>query len=133
MNTRACRFDLKSLMCAGNKQPNCLSRGQVTALKKVMGGPKNSRGEAIYSDWPWDPGIASPGWRMLKLGTSATSQPNSIDVLLMLSGLKGYFIYPYDESFDAQRFDFDKDTPRVDDTAALQDPTSTDLLSLIHI
>ena len=132
MNTRACHFDPKPLMCAGTKQPNCLSNEQVTALERVMGGPKNSRGEAIYSDWPWDPGIASPAWRALKLGTSPTAQPNSIDVLLMLSGLKGYFMYPYDESFDPLKFDFDKDTPRVDDTAALQDPTSTDIGTFIQ-
>jgi feruloyl esterase len=131
MNTRACRFDPKPLMCAGAKQPGCLIRDQVAALEKVMGGPKNSRGEAIYSDWPWDPGIASPAWRALKLGTSPTPQANSIDVLLMLSGLKGYFMYPYDESFDPLRFDFDKDTPRVNDTAALQDPTSTHLSTFI--
>jgi feruloyl esterase len=96
-----------------------------------MGGPKNSRGEAIYSDWPWDPGIASPAWRALKLGTSPTAQSNSVDVLLMLSGLKGYFVYPYDELFDPLKFDFDKDTSRVDDKAALQDPTSTHLSTFI--
>jgi feruloyl esterase len=72
MNTRACHFDPKTLMCAGAKQAACLSRNQVMALEKVMGGPRNSRGDAIYSDWPWDPGMASPGWRALKLGTSPT-------------------------------------------------------------
>lgn len=49
----------------------------------------------------------------------------------MLSGLKGYFMYPYDDSFDPLKFNFDKDTPRVDDTAALQDPTSTDIETFI--
>ena len=88
MNPSACHFSPGSLMCAGAKQPTCLSREQVTALERVMGGPKDSRGEAIYSDWPWDPGMASPGWRQLKLGTSTTAQPNSIDVLLMLPGLR---------------------------------------------
>ena len=132
MNTRACHFDPMTLTCAGAKQANCLSREQVGALERVMGGPKNSRGEAIYSDWPWDPGMASPGWRQLKLGTSNTAQLNSIDVLLMLSGLKGYFMYPYDASFDALKFDFDKDTPRVDDTATLQDPTSTDVGTFVE-
>jgi len=112
MNTRACHFDPKILMCAGTKEAGCLSRDQVTALEKVMGGPKNSRGDAIYSDWPWDPGMASPGWRALKLGTSPTAQSNSIDVLLMLNGLKGYFMYPYDESFDPLKFDFRADGTR---------------------
>ena len=132
MNPRACSFNAKSLTCAGAKQTNCLSREEVSALERVMGGPKNSRGEAIYSDWPWDPGIASPGWRQLKLGTSTRAQPNSIDILLMLPGLKGYFMYPYDASFDPLKFDFDKDTSRVDDTAALQDLTSTDVGTFVQ-
>lgn len=132
MNTRACHFDPKALACAGGKQPKCLTAEQVAVLERVMAGPKNSRGEAIYSDWPWDPGIAAPGWRQLKLGTSPTARPNSIDVLLMLPGLKGYFMYPYDASFDPVKFDFDKDTPRVDDTAILQDPTSTDVETFVQ-
>jgi len=131
MNTRACRFNPKALICTGAKQAGCLSAAQVAALERVMAGPKNSRGESIYSDWPWDPGMASPGWRMLKLGTSTAPESNSIDVRLMLSGLKGYFMYPYQESFDPLRFDFDKDTLRVEDTATLQDPTSTQLTSFI--
>ena len=62
----------------------------------VFDGPRNSKGEELYSDWPWDPGIASAGWRMLKLGTSKTAVPDSAGVTLMLSGLKGYFMTPYD-------------------------------------
>jgi len=132
MNTRACHFNPETLGCPSGKQPQCLSHEQVATLERVMGGPKNSRGEAIYSDWPWDPGMAAPGWRQLKLGTSPNAQANSIDVLLMLSGLKGYFMYPYDESFEPLKFDFDKDTARVDDTAALQDPTSTDVGTFVQ-
>lgn len=94
MNTRACHFDPKTLMCNGAKQATCFSRDQVIGLENVMGGPKNSRGEAIYSDWPWDPGMASPGWRALKLGTSPKPQSNSIDVQLMLSAVKGYSCIP---------------------------------------
>jgi feruloyl esterase len=127
MNTRSCSFDPATLECTGVREATCLSTEQVTTLRRVMGGPRNSRGEAIYSDWPWDPGMAAPGWRMLKLGTSQTAQPNSADVTLMLSGLKGYFAYPYDETLDPLKFNFDKDTLRVADTAALQDPTSTHL------
>jgi len=63
MNTRAPRFDPGPLQCVGAKQPNCLSGEQVAALEKVIGGPKNSRGQAIYSDWTWDAGIASPRLR----------------------------------------------------------------------
>jgi len=126
-NTAACRFDPSVLTCQAGKTDACLSAAQVSALEKVFAGPSNSRGEAIYSDWPWDPGIAARGWRMLKLGTSPTSQPNSLDTGLMFSALKGYFMTPYDPDFDPMKFDFDKDPAKVEETAALQDATWTEL------
>ena len=126
-NIAACRFDPAVLTCKGPKTDACLSAEQVEALDQVFAGPRNSHGEAIYSDWPYDPGIASPGWRMLKLGTSQTSTPNSADVSLMLSALKGYFLTPFNPRFDVMKFDFDKDAQRVDETAALQDATWTEL------
>ncbi len=126
-HTRACRFDPAVLECRGAKAGGCLSAAQVAALKKVFAGPVNSRGEAIYSDWPWDPGIRAPGWRMLKLGTSPTATPNSLNTTLMFSGLKGYFMTPYDPDFDVMKFDFDRDPAKVEETAALQDATWTEL------
>jgi feruloyl esterase len=79
-NTKDCDFDPGGLVCKDRKTDTCLSANQVTALQKVFAGPKNSRGEALYSDWPYDTGIAAPGWRALKLGTSETATPNSADV-----------------------------------------------------
>ncbi len=124
-NTKACKFDPAPLTCRGARTATCLSEQQVQALHKVFAGPTNSRDEALYSDWPWDPGLAGPEWRALKLGTSTTGKPNSRDYSLMLEGLKGYFFWPPDPNFNPLKFDFDKDPARVTDTANLQDPTST--------
>jgi len=132
MNTAACNFDPVGLSCSGEKTPACLAPAQVAILKMVFDGPRNSKGEELYSDWPWDPGIASAGWRMLKLGTSKTAVPNSAGVTLMLSGLKGYFMTPYDPDFDPMKYDFDRDPARVEETAALQDPTGTQLSTFIE-
>lgn len=38
----------------------CLTSGQVDALKKIYAGPKNSRGQRLYSRWFWDAGIWDP-------------------------------------------------------------------------
>ncbi len=124
-NTKECHFDPAVLACKGAKTDTCLSAGQVAALKKVFGGPKNSRGEALYSDWPYDAGIAAPGWRALKLGTSQTATPNSADVILMFSGLKGFFFTPPDPGFDPMKFNFDTDPARLNDTNVLQDSLLT--------
>ena len=61
---KAYRFDPARLACAGEKTDTCLPSPQVAALRRYIGGPKNSQGRALYSDWPWDPAFASPGWRM---------------------------------------------------------------------
>lgn len=42
------------------------------ALTRVMEGPKGADGGTLYSDWPWDPGISSAGWRAWKLGFEGT-------------------------------------------------------------
>ena len=124
-NTKACHFDPAVLACKGAKDDACLSTQQVSVLKKVFGGPKNSRGEALYSNWPYDTGVAAPGWRALKLGTSETATPNSADVLLMFSGLKGFFLTPPDPTFDPMKFNFDTDPARLNDTSVLQDSLLT--------
>ncbi|ODU74201.1 MAG: hypothetical protein ABT08_11085 [Microbacterium sp. SCN 71-21] len=76
----ACKaaFKPEDLACPGAKADTCLSAPQVDALKKVFGGPRNSKGEALYADWPYDAGVATMGWRFWKLGTSTTEVPNSL-------------------------------------------------------
>lgn len=62
-NPAACKFDIAALQCkagqAGqaNKDSTCLSEPQVGALQKVFTGAKNTKGEALYTSWPWDAGI----------------------------------------------------------------------------
>ncbi len=65
LNPQACEFDPATLGPGGC---GLLSQAQVTALKQTMGGPRNSRGRQLYSDWMWDPGIGAPGWRQWKIG-----------------------------------------------------------------
>ena len=46
---KACRFDPGRLACAGKKTDACLSSPQVAALRRYIGGPKDSQGRAPYS------------------------------------------------------------------------------------
>jgi Tannase and feruloyl esterase len=47
----------------------CLTAAQVTALKRIYAGPRNSHGLPLYSSWFWDAGIWDPpsafgaGWQ----------------------------------------------------------------------
>ena len=40
---RACHFDPGTIACKGVESPECLTAPQVTALRKIYGGPKNPR------------------------------------------------------------------------------------------
>src|SRR5262249_39636301 len=55
-----CRFDPAVLECAQAKDPTCLTAGQISALEKIFGGARNSSGEPLYSDFPYDAGLADP-------------------------------------------------------------------------
>ena len=60
-NTRACRFDPKTLVCSGAKRDGCLSAEQAAAIEKAFSGPKDSKGNQVYPAFPYDTGITESG------------------------------------------------------------------------
>lgn len=81
----ACRFDPAVLQCKTGKQTDCLSHEQVRTPhgRRIFAGPTNRHGEALYSSWPYDAGIASPGWRIWKLGFSQDAEkPDALNATL---------------------------------------------------
>jgi tannase/feruloyl esterase len=48
--------ELKHRMCPTTGNASCLTQAQISVLNRVLVGPKNSAGEALYSDWPIDAG-----------------------------------------------------------------------------
>ena len=44
---KLCDRSWRRLTCKGPKEATCLSAVQISALEKVFGGPKNSKGEAL--------------------------------------------------------------------------------------
>ncbi|MEJ0006671.1 MAG: tannase/feruloyl esterase family alpha/beta hydrolase [Steroidobacteraceae bacterium] len=110
---------LQQRTCEGGKQDSCLTPMQVAALLRAFGGPRDSRGASLYSEWPWDPGITAPGWRMWKLGT-AGGLP-SINVVLGAGALASIFTTPPTAVSSAPQalldflmaFDFDRDAPKI--------------------
>jgi hypothetical protein len=107
-NSRACDFDLATLVCSGPKSDSCLTKAQADALKKAFAGPKSARGDAIYPGVPYDAGIADPGF---------------------IPGLLGGPVLPVATGADFLHFDVDRETARVeaDKTAELGDSTWTNL------
>jgi poly(3-hydroxybutyrate) depolymerase len=93
-NFPACKPKLTGMTCKGAKDANCLTASQIAALEKVFGGPKNSKGEALYSDWAWDAGIGNPGWRVWKLGMFAAPANSSINATLGSGAISAVFTTP---------------------------------------
>ncbi len=128
-NYDACRNELvypqlDKIQCTGAKDPSCLSEGQIAALKKIYAGPVNSLGQALYSDWQWDGGIAGPqSLRSWSLGTIATPPSplvnNAAKITLGAGSLSHIFVTPPVitpvnalESFTFH-FNFDTDGPKI--------------------
>jgi len=126
---QACQFDPAVVQCKGDKTDSCLSSGQVDALKAVFGGPRNSKGQALYPGQPWDPGLAAPGWRAWTLGNATTAKPDSRYNVLMVDALVHEFFTPPDLNFDPLKFNFDTDPARMSWFSAVYDTYADDKLS----
>lgn len=120
-------FRLSDLQCPAGKADGCLSAAQVAALQRSWGGPRNSRGQQLYSDWPVDPGIAGSGWRTWKLESSVPPWDRLPIIAVMGAGSLAYVFTtpptrvrgaPADLVDFLSRFDFDRDAPKIAATDA---------------
>jgi len=120
--------------CSGARDGSCLSAPQKTALQNVMNGPRNSAGTALYSDWPWDAGIAGSAvgfasWRMWKLENPILG---GLPIIATLGGSALPYVFttpPTDLPRDPSAvvpalfgylagFNFDTDAPKISATTA---------------
>ncbi|WP_153108864.1 tannase/feruloyl esterase family alpha/beta hydrolase [Propionivibrio limicola] len=75
---QACRqaFSLKDDVptCSSALETNCLTAAKKNTLDKMMQGPKDRHGNALYAEWPFDPGMRALGWRQWQMGDFANAQ-----------------------------------------------------------
>ena len=116
-NVAACKFDPAVLSCREGERRACLPAAKVNVLKRVFAGTRNSKGEVIYSAWPFDPGIAALGWTAWRIGTPKASPPNARNVTLVPGSIAYDFMSPPERPTDlldwSLKFDFDRDPPKV--------------------
>lgn len=104
--------------CTGTPDESCLTPGQKTALQNVFDGAKNSAGQSLYANWPWDPGVAGLGWRFWKLDAGFAPLPFNT---IIGAGAMGYiFTSPPDQPSLADGgvgyqlgFSMDNDAPKI--------------------
>jgi Tannase and feruloyl esterase len=117
--------ELSRLQCSRDKTTDCLSAAQIAALERVYAGPVDARGRALYADWPWDAGLASPGWRFWKLGSADGAMP-ALNITLGGASLASVFTTPptlLRDDPEAQldfvrHFDFGRDASKIYVTSA---------------
>jgi|HubBroStandDraft_6_1064221.scaffolds.fasta_scaffold05509_6 hypothetical protein len=105
-----CKFDPAKLLCKDGDSDNCLTAPQVVALKKVYGGPRNSKGEQIFPGYS-PGGEAGPGgWPLWITG------PVMGKSLAFYYG-NGFFsnIVYGDTAWDFRTFDFDANIKPLDE------------------
>ena len=123
-NLKACQaaFRLPDLQCSGAKTDSCLSAQQVTALGRAFAGPRNSKGDMLYSDWSYDVGVGSGNWRFWKLESTIPPWGNMPVIATMGAGSLSYiFTTPPTRTAGNSAallqylsgFNFDTDAPRI--------------------
>jgi hypothetical protein len=124
---------------------SCLTAAQVTALKQIYSGPRNSRGEPLYTNWFWDAGIWDPpsafglgwaGWNVAFFGPPNTNTALNLTlgggavpmvfttppVVTPVAGTNGQeaFIFSYN---------FDTDAPKIYETGPGYSESSMDFMT----
>ena len=118
---RRCGFDLKDLpRCATADEPTCFTEAQLSGLKKVYDGPRDSRGRRLYGGTPV--GAERGGWTGSIVGTPNTGIRYG-ESFMQSFGLQP----PPGPSWSFRQFDWDKDPPKLAQTAALVDAVNPDL------
>lgn len=122
-DVQACRsaFDLQRDVptCAGARDGSCLSAAQKTAYGNVMAGARNSKGEALYSRWPYDPGVRAPGWADWKFRNSVGSSRDPVAVGFIFSSPPASSSILSDTLSYALGFNMDVDAPRIFATSGI--------------
>lgn len=141
-DVEACRtaFDLARDVptCPGARDGTCLSAAQKDVIRNVFAGAKNSRGEALYSRWPYDAGIVQTGWADWKFRNSVRGGRDPVAVAHIFSVPPVTTALPNTLDY-AVNFNFDTDAPKIfaTDTTYTQsamsfmtppDPTNLDAL-----
>lgn len=112
----ACRaaFDLARDVptCNAARDGSCLSADQKTVVADVFAGARNSKGEALYARWAYDPGLAATGWADWKFRNSVRGGRDPVAVAHIFSvppvatALSNTLAY-------ALSFNVDTDAPRI--------------------
>ena len=123
-NLAACQkaFSFDSLVCGEGAAADCLPKAKAEALKASFAGPHNSRGKALYADWPVDGGVGTGNWRMWKV-ESPIPPWHYYPIIATMGAASLEYVFttpptPVPGTNEAlmqglEAFDFDRDAPKI--------------------
>ena len=129
----ACRaaFDLNRDVptCTGARDGTCLTPDQKSAIGNVFTGARNSKGELLYSRWPYDPGVRQTGWADWKFRNSvgAARDPVAVGFIFMSPPAPSTILS--DTLGFALNFNFDTDAPKIFATSGIYTETSMSFMT----
>jgi feruloyl esterase len=120
---RKCGFDPSTLTCTGTETNDCLTTAQVSALKKIYGGPHDSKGNRIGQGFEPGAETGTGGWGLWITGQAPAKSLQSTFASQALDNMV------FDgATWDYKTFDFDRDMKTVNDRmAAVLNATNPDL------
>jgi feruloyl esterase len=131
-------FDLERLTCSTTSNGQCLAPQQVAALKRSFAGPTDRSGRRLYSSWLFDPGVGSNDWRNWKLESAIPGFGGSPLIATLGAGsLAQIFTTPPTKLAGTPQalldyllaFDFERDAPKIEATAAAYPLSAMDSLA----
>ncbi|HZF79656.1 MAG TPA: tannase/feruloyl esterase family alpha/beta hydrolase, partial [Rubrivivax sp.] len=132
--------------CSAASDVQCLPAAKKAALVRMLAGPRNAAGAALYASFPLDAGISAPGWRTWKIGI-APSLPQGLQrgggaaaFLFTAPPANPTVVRDLDSLTDwVLNFSFDTDAPKIAATTetyresameTVNPPNATDLRAL---
>ena len=99
--------------CLGPRDGTCLSAAQKTVIANVFTGARNSAGDALYSGWPYDPGIQHDGWASWKFRNSVRGGRDPVAVAHIFTTPPMATTALANTLDFALNFNFDTDAPKI--------------------
>jgi feruloyl esterase len=120
---RRCRFDPTELACRDGHTSGCLSEAQALAVKKIYGGPVNSRGTPLYT------GGALPGSELNWIGNYIGSDGGRPTYAAMMSDFFAFmaFVPAAGPGWKLSDFNWDRDPQRLGMMESLYSGSNPDL------
>ena len=136
-DTEACRtaFDIARDVptCAGTRDGTCLTTAQKAVVAAVYAPVKRANGELFYAGFPFDPGIAHPGWGEWKFRNSVRTARNPVSVGFIFSTPPSPDLAmakePSRTAAYALNFDIEQEAPKIFATDKLYNESAMSFMS----